>query len=108
MCSEKGVAICKTERLVEQSEHPEWDAVGVSYLGVVNSKEAIGDILDLGEGLAFSSHFKSVGVIHDEVFSSAECQLMGRVHLVSEECLTDGADEKDSSYQRNKENVISK
>ena len=46
----------------------------------------------MSEGLTFSSHFKSVGVIHDEITRTAECQLMGRVHLVSEECLTNGAD----------------
>ena len=92
MCSEKGVAIRETVRLVEQSEHPEWDAVGVSYLGVVNSKEAIGDIFDLGEGLTFSSHFKSVGVIYGKITCTAEFQLMGRVHLVREECLANGAD----------------
>lgn len=87
----RGGYICETGRLVEQTEHPKGNAVGVSYFGVINSEEAIGDILDLGECLSLPPHFKCVGVVHQEVTLSVECQLMGRVQLVNEKRLANCA-----------------
>lgn len=54
-------------QLIQESEEPEGDATGMSYLGVVDAKEAVGLVGNLFEGLATASYLEEVFIIDIEI-----------------------------------------
>ena len=53
--------------LVEETEEPEGNAAAMAYLGVVDTKEAVGLVGNLLEGLATASNLKEVFVVDVEI-----------------------------------------
>ena len=73
--------------LIQESEYPEGDAVFVSRLGVVDSQVTVGDVLDLVEGLAFSSNLKEMLAVNKEITGLGVADFMRLRQLIEEEGL---------------------
>ena len=53
--------------LVHQTEHPQWNAVGVACFYVVYGQVAVGQVFYLIKCFAFTTNFEQVSIINDEI-----------------------------------------
>jgi hypothetical protein len=64
-------------QLIQETEEPEGDATTMAYFGVINTKETVGLVGNLLEGLATASYLEEVFVVDIEI------AFLGVLHLVA-------------------------